>query len=103
MSVALLFLASVAYAVGGLLMKLSNGATHAASTVGFLALFAGGALLQSIGMKHEAMGVTYVFVLGAEALVAVLLSALYLNESYTASRLAAIALVLIGIVWLRTA
>jgi small multidrug resistance pump/quaternary ammonium compound-resistance protein SugE len=82
-------------------MKLSEGATHAGQTVAFLALFACGALLQAIGMKQSDMGVAYVFVLGLEAVLAVLLSAYFLRESYTASRLAAIGLVLIGVAWLR--
>ena len=47
------------------------------------------------------MGMAYVFVLGVEAIAAVLLSALVLHESYTASHVAAIALIVIGIAWLR--
>jgi drug/metabolite transporter (DMT)-like permease len=38
-----------------------------------------------------------------EAIAAVLLSAAFLGETYSASRLGAIALVLIGIAWLRHA
>jgi multidrug transporter EmrE-like cation transporter len=101
MTIALLTLASIAYACGGLFMKLSDGASRAGSTAAFLALFAAGAVLQAVGMKHEGMGAAYVFVLGVEAVAAVLLSAWYLGEGYTASRLVAIALVVIGIAWLR--
>jgi quaternary ammonium compound-resistance protein SugE len=101
MSLVLLTLASVAYACGGLFMKRSDGATQAAPTMIFIALFAGGAVLQALGMRRADMGASYVLVLGIEAVIAVVLSAYVLNESYTASRLAAIALVLIGIVWLR--
>jgi len=54
-------------------------------------------------MKQADMGISYVFVLGVEAVAAVLLSAVVLGESYSVSRLGAIALVLIGIVWLRRA
>jgi quaternary ammonium compound-resistance protein SugE len=97
----MLVLASVAYAAGGLFMKQSEGVTRLTPTLVFLALFAGGAVLQAIAMKHQDMGVSYVFVLGVEALAAVLLSAVMLDEHYTPSRLAAIALVVIGIVWLR--
>jgi quaternary ammonium compound-resistance protein SugE len=101
MPLLLLVLASVAYACGGLFMKQSDGASQLPATLIFVALFAGGALLQSIGMKQADMGVSYVFVLGVEAVAAVLLSALVLHESYTPARLAAIALVVVGIVWLR--
>jgi hypothetical protein len=41
-------------------------------------------------------------VLGLEAVLAVMLSASYLHESYSTSRLAAITMVVVGIVWLRS-
>ena len=101
MPLLVLLAASVAYAVGGLFMKQSEGATRLLPTAVFLLLFAAGATLQAIGMKQGDMGVSYVFVLGVEAIVAVVLSAVVLHESYSVSRLAAVALVLIGIAWLR--
>jgi multidrug transporter EmrE-like cation transporter len=97
----MLVLASVAYAAGGLFMKQSDGATRLLPTVTFLALFGSGALLQALGMRQADMGLSYVFVLGVEAVAAVVLSAFVLHETYTPSRLAAIGLVVIGIVWLR--
>lgn len=101
MALFLLVAASLAYAVGGLFMKQSDGLTHLGPTVAFLTLFAGGASLQALGMRQGDMGVSYVFVLGVEAVVAVVLSALVLHERYSPSRLAAVVLVLIGIAWLR--
>lgn len=101
MAPVLLVLASIAYAVGGLFMKQSDGVTRLMPTVAFLALFVSGAMMQAFGMKQADMGVSYVFVLGLEAIAAVLLSAFVLHEGYSASRLAAIALVVIGIAWLR--
>jgi multidrug transporter EmrE-like cation transporter len=97
----LLLLASVAYAAGGLFMKHSDGVTHLLPTLAFVALFCSGAVLQALGMKHAEMGVSYVFVLGAEAIAAVALSALVLHEHYSVSRLVAIAMVVAGIAWLR--
>jgi multidrug transporter EmrE-like cation transporter len=96
-----LLLASTMYAVGGVFMKLSAGLSRPWPTLAFLALFMLGAMLQALGIRETELGPSYIFVLGVEALVAVLLSALYLHESYTPSRLAAITLVLGGIVWLR--
>jgi multidrug transporter EmrE-like cation transporter len=96
-----LLLASTLYAVGGVFMKLSAGLSRPWPTLAFLTLFVLGAMLQALGVREAELGPSYVFVLGVEALVAVLLSALYLHESYTTSRLVAIALVLVGIVWLR--
>ena len=101
MALLLLVLASVAYAVGGLFMKQSNGATHLVPTAAFLLLFGIGATAQAVGMKQEEMGSAYVFVLGVEAVVAVLLSAWILHEPYSPSKLAAMAIVVAGIAWLR--
>jgi len=103
MALFMLIAAAIVYAVGGLLMKQSDGVTRLMPTLGFLVLFAGGAAMQAVGMKQADMGVSYVFVLGMEAIAAVLLSAAFLGETYSASRLGAIALVLIGIAWLRHA
>jgi multidrug transporter EmrE-like cation transporter len=103
MALLMLVAASVAYAVGGLFMKQSDGVTRLLPAAGFLACFGSGAILQALGMKQADMGTSYVFVLGVEAVAAVILSWLVLHESYTPSRLAAIALVLVGITWLRRA
>lgn len=96
-------LAALAYALGGLFMKQSDGVTRVAPTLAFLGLFVSGAVLQALGMRHAEMGLSYVFVLGLEAIAAVVLSAWVLNEQYTASRLFAIALIVVGIAWLRRA
>jgi len=101
MALVTLVLAAVAYAAGGLFMKQSEGVTRLLPTLMFLAFFATGALLQALGMKHADMGASYVFVLGVEAVSAVLLSAFVLHESYSLSRLLAITLVVVGIAWLR--
>lgn len=103
MSVALLVAASILFASGGLFMKLSDGLSRGIPTLTFLALFAAGACLQAVGMKRADMGVSYIFVLGAEAIVTLILSTLALHEHYTASRLAAIAMIVAGIAWLRLA
>ena len=96
-----LVLASAAYAVGGLFMKQSAGLSHPRPTIAFLALFAGGATLQAAGMKSADLGVSYIFVLGVEALMTVLLSMFYLRETYTPSRIVSFALVVVCLVWMR--
>ena len=103
MTLFMLIAASIAYAVGGLFMKQSDGVTRLLPTIAFLVLFGCGAAMQAVGMKHADMGISYVFVLGVEAIAAVLLSAFFLGETYSLSRFGAIALVLIGIAWLRRA
>jgi small multidrug resistance pump/quaternary ammonium compound-resistance protein SugE len=102
MSMVLLACASLLYAVGGLFMKQSDGVTRLLPSLAFFGLFVAGAALQALGMRRAEMGVAYVLVLGIEAVAAVVLSIVVLNESYSASRVAAITLVLAGIVWLRS-
>ena len=82
-------------------MKLSSGLSRPAPTAGFLILFVAGATLQALGMRRDDFSVAYIFVLGLEVVVTVLLSVLYLQESLSLSRLAAVLLVVAGIVWLR--
>jgi multidrug transporter EmrE-like cation transporter len=101
MSLGLLVVASIAYAVGGLFMKASGGVTRINPTLGFVALFVLGALAQARGMRDADMSSSYVLVLGIEAIVAVLLGVSVLGESLTLSRLAAIACVVAGVAWLR--
>ncbi|MEQ1910039.1 MAG: SMR family transporter [Vicinamibacterales bacterium] len=101
MSQLMLVAASLAYAVGGLFMKQSLGVQRLVPTLAFLGLFASGATLQALGMKDGEMGVSYVLVLGMEAVAAMLLSVLILRESFSLSRLAATALIVVGIAWLR--
>jgi small multidrug resistance pump/quaternary ammonium compound-resistance protein SugE len=102
MPLLLLACASILYATGGLFMKQSDGMTTLTPSIVFLALFVAGSMLQALGMRRTDMGIAYVLVLGMEAVAAVVLSVVVLNETYSASRLAAIALVVVGIAWLRS-
>ena len=101
MSQLMLVAASLAYAVGGLFMKQSLGVRRLGPTLAFLGLFASGSMLQAIGMKDADMGVSYVVVLGIEAVAATLLSVLVLREHYSLSRFVATALIVVGVAWLR--
>jgi small multidrug resistance pump/quaternary ammonium compound-resistance protein SugE len=101
MALAQLVVASIAYAVGGLFMKLSEGLSRPWPTIAFSVLFLGGAMLQALGMRGSDLGVSFVFVLGVEAIGATALSTLYLHESLSLSRIAAVLLVVAGVAWLR--
>src|SRR5712692_11915812 len=101
MALAQLLIASAAYALGGLFMKLSAGLSRPWPAVAFALLFLGGAMLQALGMRNTDLGASYVFVLGVEALIAVGLSVVYLHESYPPSRIAAVLVVVVGVAWLR--
>jgi small multidrug resistance pump len=89
--------AAVLYVIGGMAMKSSRSLTvlHPSLLV-YLAFF-GGATLQTLGMSGARMGVTYVVVLGLEAVLALAGAAAYLGERVTVSQIAGAALVVAGI------
>jgi quaternary ammonium compound-resistance protein SugE len=73
MDIIFLAIAAAAFSIGGLLMKLSAGLTRPLPSAGFLILFVAGASVQAIGMRRTDLGVAYIFVLGLEAVLTVLL------------------------------
>jgi multidrug transporter EmrE-like cation transporter len=99
--ISILIAAAAAFSVGGLCMKLSAGFTRPLPTLGVFALFALGAALQTLALRRADLGVAYIFVLGAEAVLTLLISVLVLGESCPPSRLAAVFVVIAGIAWLR--
>jgi multidrug transporter EmrE-like cation transporter len=101
MELLLLVVAAIAFSAGGLCMKLSAGLTQPAATAAFLALFVIGAVVQALAMRRSDLAVSYVFVLGLEAVVTMILSVWFLHEGLPPQRLAAVVLVVIGIAWLR--
>ena len=82
-------------------MKASEGLTRLWPSVGVFGAFCLGAALQALGMRRAGMAVTYVLVLGLEAITAFGLSAAFLGERITAVRIAALALVIAGITLLQ--
>lgn len=96
-----LIVAAIAYACGGLFMKTSAGLSRPGPTVAFLTLFVFAACVQALAMRQSDLGPSYIFVLGAEALVTMALSAWYLNEHWSGLRVFAVVLVVVGIAILR--
>jgi small multidrug resistance pump/quaternary ammonium compound-resistance protein SugE len=99
--ISILIAAAAAFSSGGLCMKLSAGFTRPLPTLGVFALFGLGAALQTLALRRAELGVAYIFVLGAEAVLTLLISVLVLGESCPPSRLAAVLVVIAGIAWLR--
>ena len=95
-------LAALAFSIGGYFMKLSAGLTHLRPTLLMFGFFVLGTVLQTVAMRGEQMAITYIVVLGFEAITALALSMILLNESASWSKLAGVALVLAGVVLLRT-
>jgi quaternary ammonium compound-resistance protein SugE len=102
MFITLTGLAALSFSIGGYFMKLSAGLTQLRPTMLMFAFFSVGTVLQTVAMRGEQMAVTYIAVLGFEAITALALSMVLLKESGSMSKYAGVALVVAGIVLLRT-
>jgi multidrug transporter EmrE-like cation transporter len=101
MQLALLSLAALCFAAGGVFMKSSAGASRPLPTIAFLLLFVGGAILQARAMRRLDMGAVYVAVLGLEAVLAMGFSIFLLGERLSFFRLIAVVLIVAGVALLR--
>jgi len=95
-------LAALFFMVGGIFMKLSEGLTKFWPTMIVFALFVTGAALQTLAMKQEDLVVTYIVVVGLEAVLAFLIGVLVFSESCTPVRIAGVLLITGGIISLRS-
>lgn len=95
-------LAALCFTIGGYFTKLSHGLTTWGPTAMMFALFLLGSALQAVAMRNESMAVTYAVVLGLEAVTAFLLSIWLLQETASALRFGGIALVVAGIILLKS-
>jgi multidrug transporter EmrE-like cation transporter len=84
-------------------MKLSEGLTKFWLTTIVFALFVIGAALQTLAMKREDLAVTYLVVVGLEAILAFLFGVLVFSESCSPERIAGVLLIALGIISLRSA
>ena len=94
-------LAAALYVVGGVFMKHSAGLTRWRPAAALVVVFGAGALIQAWAMKQEALGSSYVVVLGLEALLAVIAGYFLFAEQLNARMLGGVALVVAGILLLR--
>lgn len=95
-------LAAACFSIAGYFTKLSQGLTARGPTAMMFALFLLGSALQAVAMRNEPMAVTYAVVLGLEAVTAFLLSIWLLQETASAIRFGGIALIVAGIILLRS-
>jgi multidrug transporter EmrE-like cation transporter len=101
MFLALTCLAALFFSIGGYFMKASAGLTEFRPTMLVFTFFIAGAGLQTVAMRGHQMVITYIVVLGLEAISAYSLGVFLLKESSSLARLAGVGLVLAGIVVLR--
>ncbi len=102
MNIFLIFLAAVAFALGGIAMKYAEGLSRFTPSLVVMALFVLGAGIQTIAMKQQQMSVTYIAVLGLEALLAFGFGIIFFKEGYALTKLAGAALVVVGVAFLRS-
>jgi len=101
MFITMTFLAAVLFTSGGALMKSSDGLTRLWPSLACLACFVGGAALQAVAMRGNQMGVTHIFVLGLEAVLALALGALLFQESLSPAKVGGTVLIVVGMLVLR--
>lgn len=100
-TIALYTLSASLYVAGGMFMKYSAGLTRLQPALALVAFFSAGALVQAWAMKQEALGSSYVVVLGLEALLAVIAGYFLFAEQMTVKMISGVALVVLGIILLR--
>lgn len=93
--------ASLCFAVGGIAMKYSDGLTRLWPSLAVFALFVLGAALQTIALRNTDLSVTYIVVLGLEAIAATLFGVLLFQEALSPTRALAIGLVVCGVALLK--
>jgi len=101
LEVVLACLAAVAFSLGGVFMKLSEGASRPLHTAAFLGLFVLGAVLQALALRRTDLGVVYIAVLGLEAAMTLVFSVALFREALSVSRVVAVLLIVTGVVLLR--
>jgi multidrug transporter EmrE-like cation transporter len=94
-------LAAVTYTIGGTFMKLSAGFSEFVPSLMVYVCFLVGATLQVFLLNQAPMGISYILVLGLEALSALLISLLFFRESYSFVTMVGIFLVVMGTALLR--
>lgn len=94
-------LAALLFSSGGYFMKLSEGMTKVMPTVAFMLLFLLGAVLQTVALEKTQLSITYIIVLGIEAVTAFLLGIFMLGEHTSGMKIAGAVFIVLGILAMR--
>ncbi|MGQ0673442.1 MAG: DMT family transporter [Hyphomicrobium sp.] len=94
--------AALCFTIGGIFMKQADGVRHLVPTLTFMAWFVLGASLQAIAMRGTDLSVTYNVVVGIEAILALSFGVALFGESLTAAKAVSTALIVAGIMGLRS-
>ncbi len=91
--------AALAFTVGGIFMKLSQGLTQPLPSFAMLGLFAVGAALLTLSIELRGeLGPAYLVVLGLEAVLAFAFGAMLFGEQAGMSRILGVALLVVGMI-----
>ena len=96
----LLFVAGLLEVVWALALKESNGFSRLVPTAVFLPTYLGSAVLLGFALRDLPVGTGYAVWVGIGAIGTALLGIALLGESVEPARLAAVALIAIGVIWL---
>ncbi len=95
--------AAIAYTIGGVCMKYSDGFTQPWPSVGVFYLFALGAGIQTFVTTRGELAVSYIVVLGLEAILALLFGTFIFKEGISLIKIVGFSLVIAGVGFLRAA
>lgn len=95
-------LAATLFACGGIFMKLSQGLSLLLPSLGVYFFFIAGASLQTIAMRDTDLGITYIVVLGFEAILTLSFGVLLFKENYSFMKLLGLSLIIAGTTFLRS-
>jgi multidrug transporter EmrE-like cation transporter len=91
------------FTIGGIFMKMSQGLSQILPTALIYVCCAIGATFQAIAMqKSDGMGMTYIFVIGLEVILALGFGVVLFQESYSSFKLIGAGLITMGIIFLRS-
>jgi multidrug transporter EmrE-like cation transporter len=94
--------AALSFAFGGVFMKYSDGLRNPEPSLAVFILFVLGACLQIMAMRNSELSVTYLVVLGFEAVMSFALGILVFKESISLLKIVGALIVVLGIIVLRT-
>jgi multidrug transporter EmrE-like cation transporter len=95
------FGAAIAFTIGGICMKLSQGLSYFIPSLGVYTFFCLGATLQTMAMRNQELGITYIFILALESVMAFCFGIWFFKEDQTLLKLFGISLIVAGITMLR--
>lgn len=98
----MVFVAAFAYTMGGMYMKLSKGLSKPGPSLLVYFFLMAGASLESLAMHHAELGVTYIFVIGLEFVLAFLFGSVFFQENYSHSNLFGVSLIVAGLILLNS-